>query len=83
MEKLKEVLDMILVTIMSVIDVTFVILEAPYIVIMSVFLSYGKCDKIYIWLPINGLASIWISDWTGKVDYYFEGHVLIRKLFKK
>lgn len=83
MEKLEEVLEMILVMILSIIDTTFVILEAPYIVIMCIFLSYGKCDKVYAWVPINGLVSIWICDWKGKVDYDIDGHVLIRKLFKK
>nr|DAG06362.1 MAG TPA: hypothetical protein [Siphoviridae sp. cthu813] len=83
MEKFREALEMILVMILSIIDETFVILEAPYIVIMCVFLSYGKCDKVYIWVPIKGLMSLWICDWKGKVDYDVDGHVLIRKLFKK
>lgn len=48
MEKFREALEMILVMILSIIDETFVILEAPYIVIMCVFLSYGKCDKVYM-----------------------------------
>lgn len=83
MEKLKEVLEVILALILNVIDVTFVILEAPYILIMSMLLSYEKCDIVYIWFPINGVMSMWISDWTGKIDYSIDGHILIKKLFKK
>ena len=83
MEKFREALEMILVIILIIIDETFIILEAPYIAIMTVFLSYGKCDKVYVWAPINGLGSIWICDREGNIDYDFNGHVLIRKLFRK
>lgn len=83
MEKFKEELIMILGMILSIIDLTFVILEAPYIFIMFVFLSYGKCDKVYVWVPVCGVMSIWINDWTGKIEYSIDGHILIKKLFKK
>lgn len=83
MEKLEEVLEMILSLILSVIDGTFVILEAPYIIIMSTLLSYERCDVVYIWLPVNGVMSMRISDWTGDLEYSIDGHILIRKLFKK
>lgn len=83
MEKFEEVLEMILALILSVIDGTFVILEAPYIFIMSTLLSYEKCDIVYIWLPVNGVMSIWINYLTGKVEYSVDGHILIKKLFKK
>lgn len=83
MEKFEEVLEMILSLILSVIDGTFVILEAPYIIIMSTLLSYERCDVVYIWLPVNEVMSIRNSDWTGNLEYSIDGHILIRKLFKK
>ena len=83
MEKLKEVLGMILVTIMNIIDVTFLILESPYIVIMSMFLSYEKCNFVYAWFPVCGVISMWINDWTGEIECSIDGHILIKKLFKK
>lgn len=83
MEKLKEVLEMILKNIIKTIDMVFFILEAPYIIVMSIFLYYKKCDFIYLWFPSCGVMSMWISDWTGKVDHSIDGHILIKKLFKK
>ena len=83
MEKFKEALKMILVMILSIIDFTFVILESPYIFIMSMFLYYEKCDFVYIWFPVCGVMSMWINDWTSKIEYSIDGHILIKKLFKK
>lgn len=83
MEKLKEVLGTILTIIKCLIDFTFAILELPYIYIMGILLDKGKCDVAYVWVPICGVISIWICDLTGKVAYSIDGHVLIRKLFKK
>ena len=83
MEKFKEALIMILEMILSIIDFTFVVLESPYIFIMSMFISYEKCDFVYFWLPVCGVISMWIDDWTGKIGYSIDGHILIKKLFKK
>jgi hypothetical protein len=83
MEKLKKVLGTISVIIRCLIDFTFVILELPYIYIMGMLLSYGTCDIVYLWFPICGVMSMWIDDWSGKIDYSIDGHILIRKLFKK
>ncbi len=83
MEKLEEVLETILTIIAILIDFTFVILEAPYMLICSILLSYEKCTVVYMWYPINGVMSLRISNWTGKLEYNIEGHILIRKLFKK
>lgn len=83
MEKFKEALKMILAMILNIIDFTFVILESPYIFIMSMFLSYEKCSFVYIWVPVCGVMSMWINDWTGKIEYSIDGHILIKKLFKK
>jgi hypothetical protein len=83
MEKLKEVLDMILKNIIETIDIVFLILEAPYIIVMSIFLYYGKCNIVYLWFPSFGVMSMWIGDWTGKIEYSIDGHTLIKKLFKK
>ena len=83
MENLEEVLGTILTIIGCLIDFTFIILESPYILIMSMLLSYEKCDFVYLWFPVCGVMSMWISDWTGKIDYSIEGHILIKKLFKK
>lgn len=47
MEKLKEVLETIFKVIFEVIDFAFAILEAPYVLIMSYFLYYEKCEFIY------------------------------------
>lgn len=74
---------MIFKVIFEVIDFAFVILEAPYVLIMSYFLYYEKCEFIYVWLPVEGAVSIWINDLTDKVEYSIDGHILIRKLFKK
>ena len=83
MEKLKEALEMILVMILNLIDFTFAILESPYISIMSMFLSHEKCNFVYLWFPVCGVMSMWINDWTGKIEYSIDGHILIKKLFKK
>ena len=83
MEKFKEALEMILVMIFNIIDFAFLILEAPYILIMSMFLSYEKCNFVYVWFPVCGVMSIWINDWTGKIECSIDGHILIKKLFKK
>ena len=83
MEKFREALKMILVMILSIIDLTFVILESPYIFIMSMFLSYGKCNFVYIWFPVCGVISMRINDWTGKIEYSIDDHIIIKKLFKK
>ena len=79
MEKFKEALEMIL----TLIDIAFLILEAPYVIIMSVFLSYEKCNFVYIWVPVCGVMSMWINEWTGKIECSIDGHILIKKLFKK
>lgn len=83
MEKLKEVLGTILTIIECLIDFTFVILESLYIFIMGILLGYGKCDIVYAWFPVCGVMSMWIDDWSDKIDYSIDGHILIRKLFKK
>lgn len=83
MEKFKEALIMILAMILDIIDFTFAVLELPYIFIMSMFLSYEKCDFAYFWFPVCGVMSMWINDWTGKIEYSIDGHILIKKLFKK
>ena len=83
MEKFKEALKTILVIILNIIDFTFAILELPYILIMGMFLSYEKCNFVYLWFPVCGVMSMWINDWTGKIEYFIDGHILIKKLFKK
>ena len=83
MEKFKEALKSILVMILTIIDFTFLILEAPYVLIMSMFLSYEKCNFVYIWVPVCGVMSMWINEWTGKIECSIDGHILIKKLFKK
>lgn len=83
MEKLEEVLETVLIIIAGLIDFTFVILELPYIFIMSILLSNEKCDLIYLWFPVCGVMSMWINYLTGKLEYSIDGHILIRKLFKK
>ena len=83
MEKLEEVLIMILAMILNIIDFTFVILESPYIFIMSMFLSYEKFNFVYIWVPVCGVISMWVNDLTGKIEYSIDGHILIKKLFNK
>lgn len=83
MEKFREALEMILKNIIEAIDMVFLILEAPYIIVMSIFLYDKKCDFIYLWFPSFGVMSMWISDRTGKIDYSIDGHILIKKLFKK
>ena len=52
MEKLKEVLGTIFTIIGCLIDFTFIILESPYIFIISILLSYEKCDFGYFWFPV-------------------------------
>ena len=83
MDKFKEALEMILVMIFNIIDFTFLILEAPYIFIMSMFLSYEKCNLVYAWFPVCGVMSFCINDWTGKIECSIDGHILIKNLFKK
>ena len=83
MEKFEEVVGTIFTIIGCLIDFTFIILESPYILIMSMLLAYEKCDFVYFWFPVCGVMSMWISDWTGKVDYSVDGHIFIKKLFKK
>lgn len=83
MEKLEEVLEMMLTIIKCLIDFAFVILESPYIFIMSMFLAYEKCDIIYFWFPVCGVMSVWNNYLSGKVEYSIDGHILIKKLFKK
>ena len=83
MEKFKEALKTILSIILNIIDFAFLILEAPYVLIMSIFLSYEKCNFVYVWLPVCGVMSMWINDWTGKIECSIDGHILIKKLFKK
>ena len=83
MEKFKESLKTILVMILSIIDITFLILEAPYVLIMTMFLFYEKCNFVYMWFPVCGVMSVWINDWTGKIECSIDGHILIKKLFKK
>lgn len=83
MENFKEALKTILVMILNIIDLTFAILESPYMFIMSMFLSYEKCNFVYLWFPVCGVMSMWINDWTGKIEYSIDGHILIRKLFRK
>ena len=83
MDKVEEVLGTIFTIIGCLIDFTFIILESPYILIMSILLSYEKCDFVYFWFPVCGVMSMWTSDWTGKVEYSIDGHTLIKKLFKK
>lgn len=83
MEKFKEVLETVLTNIAVLIDFTFVILESPYLLIMSIFISYEKCDIIYFWVPICGVGSVRINYLAGKFESSIDGHILIRKLFKK
>lgn len=83
MEKLKEVLEMILKNIIEAIDMVFLILESPYIIVMSNFLYYGKCDIVYMWVPVKGVISARFNDLTGEVECSHDGHILIGKLFKK
>lgn len=83
MEKFEEVVGTIFTIIGCLIDFTFIILESPYILIMNMLLAYEKCDFVYFWFPVCGVMSMWISDWTGKVDYSVDGHIFIKKLFKK
>ena len=83
MEKFKEALIMILAMILNIIDFTFVILESPYIFIMTMFLFYEKFNFVYIWVPVCGVISMWVNDLTGKIEYSIDGHILIKKLFNK
>lgn len=83
MEMLKKVLETVLTIISILIDYTFMMLEAPYILVMNILLAYEKCSVVYVWVPICGVCSMWINDWTNKIEYSIDGHILIRKLFKK
>lgn len=83
MKKLKEVLETILLVILNIIEFTFVILETPYIYIGGALIGAGKIDVLYCWFPVNGVVTAWFSPWTGKIEYSIDGHILIRKLFKK
>ena len=83
MEKFEEVVGTIFTIIGCLLAFTFIILESPYILIMNMLLAYEKCDFVYFWFPVCGVMSMWISDWTGKVDYSVDGHIFIKKLFKK
>ena len=83
MEKLKEVLETILLVILNIIEFTFVILEMPYIYIGSALIGAGKIDVLYCWLPVNGVTTVWLNYSTDKIEYSIDGHILIKKLFKK
>lgn len=77
MEKLKKALWLIGV----IIDIVFILPQAPYIMIMSVLLNCEKIDTTYIWVPVTGIIVLYNNS-IGYIDGYTEGHILVKKIAK-